>query len=189
MPDYGTSLVAACGGRGCVWATYARGGRRWSAVAAVRALNPTLPTRRRRIVERRRRRRHLRRQGVLCGPGGRTHAAAPAAVGGGGGSACPRLPARPRPRLYLPNATHDATLRCATLRYAAARRRLLVVARCCCSALAPAAAAPVELAGKLRLLHRLALLLRLASPPPLVRLLGAATRAARCCAACPHPFK
>ena len=75
--------------------------------------------------------------------------AAPAAVGGGGGSACPRLPARPRPRLYLPNATHDATLRCATLRFAAARRRLLVFARCCCSALAPAAAAPVELAGKL----------------------------------------
>ena len=151
---------------------------RWSAVAAVLALNPTLPTRHRRIValQRRRRRRRLR---CVWARWARP-LAAPAAVGGGGGSACPRLPARPRPRLYLPNATHDATLRCATLRYAAARRRLLVFARCCCSALAPAAAAPVELAGKLRLLPRLALPLPLASPIPLLRLLAAA-RAARCC--------
>ena len=50
---------------------------------------------------------------------------------------------------YLPNATHDATLRCATLRYAA-RRRLLFVARSCSSALVAAAAAPVELVGPLR---------------------------------------
>ena len=185
------AAVAACGGRGCVWATYAHtlavvgGGRRWRLCVPT-----TLPSLRGAVAS-------SNVAAAVAACGGRVYVwarwahprAAPAAVGGGGGSACPRLPARPHPRLYLPNATHDATLRCATLRYAAARRRLLVVARCCCSALAPAAAAPVELAGKLRLLPRLALPLPLASPIPLLRLLAAATRAARCCAACPHPFK
>ena len=127
----------------------------------------------------------------MCGPGGCTHApprppwAAVAALLALG---FPHDPALDYTYLTLRMTLH-ATLRYATLRYAAARRRLLVVARCCCSALAPAAAAPVELAGKLRPLPRLALPLPLASPTPLLRLLAAATRAARCCAACPHPFK
>ena len=110
----------------------ARGGRRWSAVAAVRALNPTLPTRRRRIVERRRRRRHLRRQGVLCGPGGRTHAP-------------PRPPWAAVAALLALGSPHDPaldytylTLRM-TLRYAALRYAMLLLVAGCSSS--PAAAA------------------------------------------------
>ena len=115
-----------------MWATYASSGRRWSAVAAVRALNPTLPTRRRRIVERRRRRRHLRRQGVLCGPGGRTHA--PPRPPWAAVAALLALGSPHDPALDYTYLTLRMTLRYAALRYAT----LLLVAGCSSS---PAAAA------------------------------------------------